>query len=369
MQTNRRKWLQQIGLLTAGLGSIQLKALAVPVCDRLTFAPPGDNPIRLSSNENPYGPSPLARSAMADSIISSNRYNWITTEDLIAALAKRNHVEDANILVGAGSTVILDLVVQYFAVQKGNFIVAHPSYTYWAKTAEKSGLKKISIPLSTDKRHDLPAMLSAIDAETKMIYVCNPNNPSGTICEYESLVSFIKEATKKVTVVIDEAYIDYTNQSSVCNLVTSNKNLIVVKTFSKIYGMAGARIGYAVAHAETINRIGDDLQTWANGSVSVVSRAGAIASLSDNDFLKQCYIKNETVRKYTIDQLTHLNIHCIPSHTNFIYFSLDNYKKDFFSLLKSNNIEGTYFYEDEGKWTRITVGAMEEMQKFIAAIK
>ena len=212
-------------------------------------------------------------------------------------------------------------------------------------------------------------MLAAIDIDTKLIYVCNPNNPTGTICENAELVSFIKEATKSVTVMIDEAYLDYTNQPSVSNLVTDNENLIVVKTFSKIYGLAGARIGYAIAHKNTINHFGADMQTWADGSVGVVSRAGAIASLTENDFVSQCYSKNEAAKKYTIEQLTQLNITCIPSHTNFIYFSLTNYMKDFFDLLKSNNIQGTYIYEEEGKWTRITVGTMNEMQQFIKAIK
>ena len=369
MQTNRRKWLQQIGIVTAGLGIAQFKTFASPTTNLLAFAPPDDSPIRLSSNENPYGPSPLARTAMTESINNSNRYNWNTSGNLISALAKKNNVTDDNILIGAGSTEILDLIVQYFAFQKGSFIVANPSYTSWAKTAEKLGLKKISVPLTKDKQHDLTAMLAAITADTKLIYVCNPNNPTGTICESAALISFIQEATKKVTVMVDEAYLDFTDQPSVSNLVTDNKNLIVVKTFSKIYGLAGARIGYAIAHKDTINHFADDLQTWANGSVSVVSRAGAIASLTDNDFVSQCYSKNEAARKYTIEQLTQLNITCIPSHTNFIYFSLTNYKKDFLALLKRNNIQGTYIYEEDGKWTRITVGTMDEMQKFITAIK
>jgi histidinol-phosphate aminotransferase len=369
MQTNRRKWLQQIGIVTAGLGIAQFKTFASPTTNLLIFAPPDDSPLRLSSNENPYGPSPLARTAMTDSITNSNRYNWDTTGKLISALAKKNNVTDDNILIGAGSTEILDLVVQYFAFQKGSFIVASPSYTSWAKTAEKLGLKKISVLLTKDKLHDLTAMLAAITTDTKLIYVCNPNNPTGTICENTALISFIQEATKKVTVMVDEAYLDFIDQPSVSNLVTDNKNLIVVKTFSKIYGLAGARMGYAIAHKDTINHFGDDLQTWANGSVGVVSRAGALASLADNDFVKQCYAKNEAASKFTIEQLTQLNITCIPSHTNFIYFSLTNYKQDYFALLKSNNIQGTYIYEEDGKWTRITVGTMDEMQKFITAIK
>jgi len=368
MQTDRRKWLQQIGLLTAGLGVSQFESFAAPKKNLLPAEPAPDGVIRLSSNENPYGPSALARTAMIDSISNSNRYNWNITADLITAIASKNNVAFENILVGPGSTTIIDVVVQSFSYQKGNFVTADPSYSNWSKTAEKLGLKKISVPLTPAKQLDLPAMLAAIDTDTRLVYICNPNNPTGTICENTALVSFIKEATKKATVMIDEAYIDFTDQSSVSNLVADNKNLIVVKTFSKIYGLAGARIGYAIAHAETIKQI-SELQSWANGGVSVSSRVGAIASLNDDFFLKQCFSRNELVRKYTINKLTQLGITCIPSYTNFIYFSLAGYSKDYFALLKSNNIQGNNIYEEDGRWTRITVGTMEEMQQFIAVIK
>lgn len=367
MQTSRRTLLKQLGLGIAGLGIVQFKTFASPATSFLTFTPADDGPIRLSSNENPYGPSPAARIAMTESINNSNRYNWNLTTDLMSAIAKKNNVVDENVLVGAGSTEILDVVIQSVASQKGSFVVANPSYSSWSRTAEKLGLKKISVPLTSDKRHDLTAMLAAIEPDTKLIYVCNPNNPTGTICESNELISFIKEATKKATVMVDEAYLDFTDESSISNLAIENKNLIVVKTFSKIYGLAGARTGYALANKDTIEQI-SQLQTWANGGVSVVSRVGAITSLKDDDFVKLCYSKNEAARKYTIEQLELLNIPYIPSHTNFIYFSLVNYKKDFFELLNSNNIQGTNIYEENGKWTRITVGTMQEMQKFIAAI-
>lgn len=368
MNTNRRKWLQQIGLVTTGLGIAQFKTFASPTTSPLTFAQPDDNQIRLNSNENPYGASPLAIAGMTKSINNINRYNWTNTGDLITAIASINNVSDENILIGAGSTEIIDLVVQSLAFQKGCFIVANPTYSSWINTAEKLGLKKISIPLTTNKQYDLASMLTAIDAETKLIYVCNPNNPTGTICKSEVLISFIKEATKKVTVMIDEAYIDYTDQSSVCNLVIDNKNLIVVKTFSKIYGLAGARIGYAIAHPDTVRQV-SQLNSWANGGISIIARTAAIESLKDKNFVAECYSKNEAVKKYTIEQLTQLNIKCISSHTNFIYFSLSKYKKDYFDLLKRNDIQGTKIYEEDGKWTRITVGTMDEMKKFVTALK
>lgn len=364
---NRRNWLKQIGLGTIGLGFCQFESFANTPSDYIL--PDLDNsPILLRSNENPYGPSPLARAAMTESVNSSNRYRWDLWSELISLIAKKNNVTDNNILLGAGSTEILDLVLQYAALNKGNFIIAETTFDYWIAPADKLGLKKIAIPLTNDKRHDLTSMLKAIDSDTKMVYICNPNNPTGTICDREKLMSFINEATKKTMVFIDEAYINFTTEQSLSSLVTENKNLIITKTFSKLYGLAGARIGYAIAHSATIEQL-SNLKSSTNMSVSVVSASAAIASLNDDKFVQQVYSSNQEAKKYTIDQLTQLNITCIPSYSNFIYFSLANYKKDYFQQLKDHNIMGTKIYEENGKWTRITIGTMKEMQLFIAALK
>lgn len=170
--------MRQVGLGVAGLSLTQLKSFGLPATQLLSPRPAVDNVIRLSSNENPYGPSPLAREAMTDSILNSNRYNWNITGDLIAAIAIKNNVTDDNILIAAGSTEILDTLVHHFAMQQGSFVVAAPSYTNWSKAGEKAGLKKITVPLTADKKHNLQAMLAAITAHTKFIYVCNPNNPT-----------------------------------------------------------------------------------------------------------------------------------------------------------------------------------------------
>lgn len=367
MQTNRRYWLKQIVLGVAGVGVANLKSFASPTPDFFKFTP-DDLPIKLSSNENPYGPSPLARIAMAESINISNRYNWQLTSELIETLAKKNNVAADNILMGAGSTEVLDLVASFSALKKGNLIIADPSYAYWTDTAQKLGLKKIAVPLTADKKLNLDAMLKAISQDTKLIYVCNPNNPTGTICDRSKLLKFINEATKKAIVLVDEAYIDFTDQQSLSALVIENKNLIVAKTFSKIYGLAGARVGYAIGNAATLVQLGE-LKSWVNGSISVASTAAALASLKDEKFVLENYSLNEKVRKYTVEQLQRLNLNCIPSYSNFVYFSLTNYKKDFFQQLKNKNILGTKIYEEQGKWTRITVGTMQEMQKFISAIE
>ena len=366
MESNRRIWLKQIGLGVAGIGLSSFQPFTLPTEGLLKFRP-NDLPIKLSSNENPYGPSPLARAAMIESISISNRYNWQLTTELIQTLSKKNNVKTNNILMGAGSTEMLDLVSRLSALKKGSFIIADPSFNYWTDTAEKLGLAKIKVPLTADKKLNLDAMLKAIEPDTKLVYICNPNNPTGSICDRDQLVKFINEATKKTIVLVDEAYIDFTDQQSLSTLAIENKNLIIAKTFSKIYGLAGARIGYAIANVKTIEQL-SELKSWSNGSISVASTVAALASLKDEKFVSETYSLNLKARQYTTEQLKKLNLVCIPSYTNFLYFSLTNYKKDFFEQLRINNIIGTKIYEEQGKWTRITVGTMQEMQKFIGAI-
>ena len=367
MHTNRRNWLKQAGIVAAGLGIVPLKGLSAPEKEHSFTRQSADGKIYLDSNENPYGPSPMARAAMIDAISDSNRYNWELRSTLINAIAKKNKVSAENILLSAGSTGILELMVRLSAQEKGSFVLADPTFGYWAVMAQGLGLEKIAVPLTRDKCHDLPAMLKAIKPDTRLLYLCNPNNPTGTICEREALLTFVEEATRKTLVVVDEAYLDFTGQRSLCDQVADNKNLIIAKTFSKIYGMAGARVGYAIAQPGTIERL-SRMELWANGSVSVASATGALISLSDVDFVNTSWTLNEKAREYTTEQLERLSIPCIPSHTNFIYFSLADYDKDFFKQLENNNIIGTRIYEEEGKWSRITVGTMGEMQKFITAI-
>ena len=370
METNRRLWLQKIGIGIAGIGLTNFNSFASPlVSENLSNSFENDaNLIFLRSNENPYGPSPLARKAFANNVNISNRYNWDVATQLISDLAKRNGVNDENILLGAGSTEILDLVAKFVSLDKGNYVIADPSYDYWTVTLDNFGLTKNKVPLTTDKKINLKAMLQAVNDDTKLVYICNPNNPTGTICEREALVEFISKISQNTIILIDEAYFDFTKQQSLSNIVNDRKNVIIAKTFSKIYGLAGARIGYAIANKTIIDNLAN-LQSNTNNSVSVLSKLAAIASLKDEKFVSNCYLLNENVRQYTISELKKLNCECIYSNTNFIYFSLAKYNDDYFKKLEDSNIQGGRIYEEQGKWTRITVGKMEEMKKFIKAIQ
>jgi histidinol-phosphate aminotransferase len=367
METKRRTWLKQVAMMAAGVGLARLDSLAMPVMP-VGLIPVAENgPVRLSSNENPYGPSQRAREAMQACVGRSNRYQWKMVNELKNAIAKKNGVNSEHILVGAGSTQIIDTCIQFAGQRRGSFVLADPTFGRWAPAAEKCGLKRTPVALTRDKKHDLQRMLSAIGPDTRMVYVCNPNNPTGTVCSRGALEAFVQEAGKRTLVVVDEAYLEYSGERSLSDLVATNERLVVVKTFSKIYGLAGARTGYALAHPKTIEEM-DQLQSGANIAVSAVSMAGALASLDDNDFVRQTAADNEKARTYTIAQLEKLGIRCIPSNTNFIYFSLAGYQRDFFGLLKAAQIEGTDIFEQDGRWSRITVGTMEEMKKFVSAI-
>ena len=370
METNRRLWLKKIGIGVAGIGLTNFHLFASPLASEnlsTGFEHDADF-IFLRSNENPYGPSPLARKAFVDHANISNRYNWEVAAQLIADLAKKNSVKDENIMLGAGSTEILDLVAKFVSLEKGNYVIADPSYDYWTFTLDNLGLTKKKVPLTADKKINLQAMLEAVNQDTKLVYICNPNNPTGTICEREALVEFATKISQNTLVLIDEAYLEFTKQQSLSNLVNDHNNIIIAKTFSKIYGLAGARIGYAIANKTIIDNLAN-LQSNTNNSVSVVSKLAAMASLKDEKFVSDCYSLNENVRQYTSSELKKLNCECISSTTNFIYFSLSNYKKDYFKQLEDNNIEGGRIYEEQGKWTRITVGKMDEMEKFIKALQ
>lgn len=368
MASNRRHWLRQLGLGLTGMGLASFRTLAAAEQDDIGELPSPTDPIILRSNENPYGPSPMAKAALARYAQASNRYGWDLTIQLMERLAKQHQLQFDHVLLGAGSTELLDLVARYAVTGQSSFVLAEPTYFFWAAPLEQNGAKKIAVPLREDKSLDLDAMRSAIRPDTRLVYICNPNNPTGTLCSRESLMKFIIQVPATVTVLVDEAYLDYTTESSLCSLVTEIENLVVTKTFSKIHGLAGARIGYALAHPKIIEKL-SAMQSWPNGSVGVAAAAAALASLDDASFLSQTFSRNQSVRHYTLNQLQELNLACIPSTANFIYFSLEQYKGDYFRKLESKQIQGTRIYEERGQWTRITVGTQAEMEQFVKAIR
>jgi histidinol-phosphate aminotransferase len=238
----------------------------------------------------------------------------------------------------------------------------------WNGQPETFGLKFNRVPLNADRQLDLEKMLGQIDADTRMMYVCNPNNPTGKYVEHQKLKDFVLESSKKSIVLVDEAYTEFAGLPSLAEEAVKNPNIIVAKTFSKIYGLAGARVGYAIAHPDTINKLAS-LQAWRDMSVSMVTAAAASASIDDQDFVKDCAAKTAKARELCYNCFKELGFEYIPSNTSFILFNIEKIKGDYPAQMQAKNIFVQYRNHFGGKWCRVSMGTIEEMQEFCSALK
>ncbi len=323
--------------------------------------------IKLSSNENPHGPCSMARKAMMEAVNTSNRYPWDVTTQLREKIAALTGHTKEHIAIGAGSSELLGVVSTWAALQKGNAVAPDPTFRLWMPAARRCGLDIKLVPLTAKKETDLQRMKEAMTTETKMVYICNPGNPTGTVIPAGDLETFIKEVAPKAIVLLDEAYTEFCDEPSMAKLVNDYPNLVIAKTFSKIYGMAGARVGYALAHPQTIRQL-NELQPWANAGASAVALAGAMASLDDKAFISYCKKENEKARAVLYSALDKAGMKYIPSQTSFVYFDASTFGKDVPSLLESKNIIGARTFEQGTKWLRLSVGTVEEMQQVAAAL-
>ncbi len=366
MNINRRDWLKTAFLGSAALTLSPLEFLAneTPNFNELKNS---NETIRLCFNENPFGTSPKALEAMQKSLSLSSRYDFKLADVLCEKIAGNNNVKKENILVSAGSSFLLELITKYVSLDKGHIIIPDPSFTIFAPIAEFLGMSKSVIELNDKKKIDLEKMKSSIQKDTKLIYICNPNNPTGDLLSRQEIENFIKSIPDNIIILVDEAYIEFTTQKSLSDLVDIYKNLIVTRTFSKLYGFAGARLGYAIGHPKMIENL-KKLQSWSGAEISVVTMAGAIAALDDQVFITKVLDNNQKVKDFTISEFNIRGIKTIPSSANFVYFSLENYKSDYFKKLKEAKILGGKTYEEKGKWTRISLGTIEEMRKYFDVI-
>lgn len=366
MNINRRDWLKTAFLGSAALTLSPLEFLAneTPNFNELKNS---NETIRLCFNENPFGTSPKALEAMQKSLSLSSRYDFKLADVLCEKIAGNNNVKKENNLVSAGSSFLLELITKYVSLDKGHIIIPDPSFTIFAPIAEFLGMSKSVIALNDKKKIDLVKMKSSIQKDTKLIYICNPNNPTGDLLSRHEIENFIKSIPDNIIILVDEAYIEFTTQKSLSDLVDVYKNLIVTRTFSKLYGFAGARLGYAIGHPKMIENL-KKLQSWSGAEIGVVTMAGAIAAMDDQEFITKVLDNNKKVKDFTISEFNIRGIKTIPSSANFVYFSLENYKSDYFKKLKEAKILGGKTYEEKGKWTRISLGTIEEMRKYFDVI-
>jgi histidinol-phosphate aminotransferase len=366
----RRQWLKETSIAALGLG-FSLRSIANEEGITRNFGSEKDL-INLGSNENPYGISPKSRQAIMDMMGFANRYqfNVGSLQGFRKQLAEKFNLSEDNILITAGSGEGLGLLARYFS--KGNIVTAFPTFGILPNTAKRLHTEVKEIPLNHDKAHDLPAMMSAINNDTSLVYLVNPANPTSTVLSPTALKNFCNEAGKKAVVLLDEAYIDYAdapNNESMLSLITANPNIIVMRTFSKIHAMAGLRLGFIAAHPTLIKKLEDAYFTSSSYCLSNLTMAAAMESLNDNQHRLLSKQKNDAAKKYTLDELTKLGYRCISSSTNFMFFNLKDYSGDFAQDMAKKNILLRYNQYPDGKWCRVSLGTLEEMQQFVRVMQ
>jgi histidinol-phosphate aminotransferase len=322
--------------------------------------------IKLASNENPFGCSPIASAALQGELKNMNLYPESTAPLLAQKIADKLMISMDSILVGNGSDELIHLLARAYVRDGDEVIMADVTFPRYETNVLIEGGNPVKVPL-IDGVHDLDGMFQAITEKTRMIFVCNPNNPTGTIVDKLKLQSFIDRVPEHILLVIDEAYYEYviTDQFlQTLPLLNTHPNLIIFRTFSKIYGLAALRIGYGVMHpalAAELLKVKDAFNT------NRLAQIAAIASIDDDDFVAFCVEKNEEGRIYLQNELTRLGIPYYPSHGNFIMVNLSWPGNNVFeSLLKQGIIVRPCGYPNS---IRVTIGSEEENAAFIQALE
>ena len=255
-------------------------------------------------------------------------------------------------------------------IDGGNVVSADPAYMALIKTALAFKADWKSVPLTSDFAHDLDAMYEAIDDQTKLVYICNPNNPTGSITDAEKLRAFCEKAAEKALVFVDEAYLEFLEKpvaSSMVDLVAKGKNIIVTRTFSKIHGMAGLRVGYSIGLPATLEGITSLVRD--NMGLNVSAIRGAMASLKDNSFQENSRKWTKETREYVYDELKALGYEPIPSYTSFMLFPLKMDGKAYLEQMFSEGIGVRVFEVEDKPWCRVSMGTMNEMEMFVSSFK
>jgi histidinol-phosphate aminotransferase len=363
---SRRDWLKKSSLMA--FSGLMTATPSLVFADSIRSSE--DGWIHLDKNENPFGVSPLAMKALQNSLGEGHRYVVAATKDkLTKKLANREGLHASNFLITAGSIEVLGLTSLYAARNGGSVICPYPTFATLPNYCQKIGMELINVAVTGDKIIDLAAMKSRIKADTKLVYLCNPNNPTGTVLDAKILRDFVAEVSQKTTVMVDEAYFEFLNQS-VSDMVTTNKNVLVSRTFSKVYGFAGLRVGYLIGHADTIKEVAKYQATSTMGISGIVTDA-AVAALDDKEFLAMYLHKNREAADYTHKALTQMGIAAVATQANFMMFPIDSYKGQLAADMATKKIliRDDFKELNGNKWGRVSIGTMDEMKAFVAAMK
>ena len=371
-QFNRRQWLKRCAAAAAGWIAASRPAAAWTDArtSRRFLADVGPaNPVRLHNNESHFGISEAARTAMRDALIECGDYPDDHYPELKELIAARENLRPENIILGAGSIEIITAALHIYMAQ-GGALVSDPTYFDFADYAEKCGCPLYKASLTDQYELDLAAMEKQLGSVVGLVYICNPQNPTGAITPRARLEPFCRKASRTALVVLDEAYHDYVEDpaySSKVDLVREGENVLVTRTFSKIYGMAGLRVGYGMAKPDIIKKL---LQLERNfAPVSSLSLRAAIAAYKDEEFVRKVRRQNQDVKSFVYKELGRLGYAYVPSHTNFVLFNVPRDSQKLAGRLEDRSFLVRYFRFGGADWIRVSLGTPQEMQAFITQLE
>jgi histidinol-phosphate aminotransferase len=364
---NRRQWLKTgaaafAGWLTrSGPLSVQAGLLDCPDSE-------SGGPIRLHNNESHFGLPEAAGTAIRDALNECGAYPDDHYHELVELIAARENLKPENIVLGAGSIEIITAALHVY-MPEGGALVSDPTYFDFAYYAEKVHCRLHRVAVTDRYELDLPAMEKRAGSRVGLIYICNPQNPTGGMTPQAELRPFCRKASRKALVVLDEAYGDYVEDpaySSMVGLVREGENVLVTRTFSKIFGMAGLRVGYGMARPDIIKNL---LRLERNfAPVSSLSLRAAIAGYKDEEFVRKVRRQNRDVKTDMVTELRRLGFAFIPSHTNFIIFQVRQNSEELAKKLEDRSLLVRAFQFGGADWIRVSLGTPEEMRMFIAQL-
>ena len=363
MVQSRRHWLKAFAAIGTSSLLIHPSDLLALEDSEVTIA---ENMTRLSSNENPYSPSPAMSKALSQLGKELCRYPNRHFSDLQQLIAEREGIDPEHIVVTSGSREGLNAVGLSAALANSEIVTCLPTYKALLTYAEKFGCHINAVPLTEDMMFNLPGIKAQISDQTGLVFICNPNNPTGTLLPSDDLISFCHELSPHVPVFVDEAYYDYIEEPdypSMKQLFLAGQDVIVSRTYSKVYGLAGARIGYMMARKDRAREIRQRLMSGTN----VLGLRLGMVAVQDDDFRQFSLVKNREAKQMIYKILDDKGLTYLKSHANFIFFRtgrpIDEIQE---AYRKAGIIVGRAFppYDD---WCRISTGTIEEVQEFIGA--
>lgn len=369
MRVSRRSFLHTVGAGGAGLlasNVISARGREAWAADpREVLALDAPAVIRLSSNENPNGPAPAAVDAMRDAFSGSSRYPAAWETELREAVARAHGVTTKHVLLGCGSGELLRVATETFTSPQRHLVSAAPTFEDPAKVAKRIGAPVREVPVDASLSLDLDRMAAA-SRGAGLVFFCNPNNPTGTVHGADASRQFIRSVLQRspeTVVLVDEAYFEYVDLPSYRTMVPlalEDPRVVVTRTFSKVYGLAGMRVGYAIAHADTIARL--EPRKLANG-VNVLGAVAARVSLSLAGHVTQEQAANKAGRAYAIRRFADLGYACRPTHTNFVMVDIRRDVKAFQELCQKRGLAVGRPFPPLTTHLRLSIGTEDEMRR------